>query len=281
MQKINLILETIEKNSQRPIENKGLLKKYLKQSIDGGEIITFYNWECPPRILSVDKNGEIFVNYCVDTDKIFKGKKIDKYTEIPRAIKEKDSENKMLSVLLSLGLKIRFIKVIADTNAYYLTPNSLKIIGKKKIQSALFDFKSKIKEVSEKNYIINPRIYFFSKLMLKYKKEYEKYFYEALKIFNLGTDKLVSRKIWKLEMQHLENHIGLQKMGEREKEKFAQRVIASYAAEGMVFDLLSKQRNLSNCVWLNVGEATTEVIKITNCLKVRKNLEKLPMIFPR
>ena len=117
--------------------------------------------------------------------------------------------------------------------------------------------------------------------MLKYKKEYEKYFYEALKIFNLGTDKLVSRKIWKLEMQHLENHIGLQKMGEREKEKFAQRVIASYAAEGMVFDLLSKQRNLSNCVWLNVGEATTEVIKITNCLKVRKNLEKLPMIFPR
>ena len=133
------IFEQIQKKSIKKIQNPEALKKYIQQSLIQGIPITFFNWECPPRFLD---NGA--VNYLVDLNKIFAGKKIDKYTELPRVVEQSRKEIRILNFLNSLGIKYRFIKIIADSNAYYLTPGSLDKFSREKIIKVYLRFKEKI-----------------------------------------------------------------------------------------------------------------------------------------
>lgn len=282
MKKIDLIIKKINQRSQRPIENEKLFRKYALDSLIGGEAITFYNWECPPRILDKNKSGEIFLNYCVDLEKVFRGEKIDNYTEMPRIVAEKIREIKALNFLESLGIKFRFVKIIADTNAYYITPESLKILGKKEIKNTFLEFKERIEEILSKDYkFIELGIFLFTDLIKKYRKEYESAVAQALNILNSENSDLVRLKIWKNQLEYIKNHLGFKGNQQKEMIEFTKKVIATYGAEGMIFDLLSKTEQFSNCVWLNIEEPSLESIEITNCLRNRKKLGKLPMIFPK
>lgn len=282
MNKIDLIIKKIKQNSQMPIEGESLLRSYIYQSLKKGRPITFYNWECPPRILDMDKKGKLFINYCVDLGKIFRGEKLDEYTEIPRIVKEKERENKTLGFLKSLGLKFRLVKVIADTNAYYITPYSLKVSGKKKIKKIFFRFKRKIEIMLKKDYsIAETKAYLFTTLIKEYQKEYEGTFSEALKILDSDVSKLIKLKTWNQQLQYIKRHLGFKEYQQREIIDFTKRTIATYAAEGIMFNLLAKTKKFSNCVWLNIEEVDQKTIEITNCLRKRKNLGKLPIIFPK
>ncbi len=276
-QKINFILQKLNKNSQRPIENKTLFKEYIRQSLRGTPI-TFYNWECPPRILDKDKKGRVFLNYSVDLKKVLRGEKLDKYTEIPRVVQKRKRENKILVFLRSLDLNFRFVKIIADTNAYYITPISVEILGKK-ISENFLEFKNEINRIIRKEYRIKPKVYLFSKLMGKYKQEYDNAFNDILRILNSNISQLIPVKIWEEQLRYIKNHIGFEESQQGEIVNFSKRAIATYGAEGIVFDLLSKTESFSNCIWLNIEEVSERTVIITNCLRVKKRLGKLPILF--
>lgn len=280
MENIKRIIEKIEKKSERRIENKALLKKYIAQSISGKNLITFYNWECPPRTLSRDQSGKIYINYDANYNKIFRGEKLDQFTEIPRVVGESNREIRQLKFLKSLGLNFRFVKLIADTNAYYITPTSLKIMGEKRTKKIFKDFKNRIRKIMEAGYPQADRVYLFSELMKPLRKEYEKSFRISLEIQKDNWENLVTRRIWQEQLARTKDHIGINRPEDKDfLIDFSRRVVATYGAEGIVFDLLSRTRNFSNPVWLNIEEVDYRTVAITNCLRKKKKLGKLPMVF--
>lgn len=273
MKKIDKIYNQIKAKSKRPIENESLVRFYLKKSLSGKKI-TFYDFECPPRFLDKKSQDKEFINYLVDLDNIFQNKKIDKFTEIPRIIKNQEQEKNILKFLISLGINFQFVKIIVDTNPKYITPESIKILGKKPIEEKLSEFKTKIREQT-KNYPKPVKIVLFSELIKPLQRQYENSFKKALKL--LGANKLIPQSIWNQQLNRTQRHIGLKKQ-ERIME-FSKRTVASYAAEGIVFELLSKTERFPNCIWLNTAEADKRTIEITNCLRANKGISKLPMIF--
>lgn len=282
MERIDSIIKKINQKSQRPIENEKLFREYVLDCLNGKKAITFYNWECPPRILDKDKKGKIFLNFCVDLEKVFKGEKIDDYTETPRVVAEKIKETKILNFLKSLGLKFRFMKIIADTNAYYIMPESLKILGKEKIENTFMEFKKKIDAILKRDYkFIETESVMFTDLIKKYRNEYENAMLDALN--DLCSDKtgLIKSIIWQNQLKYIKRHLGFKDYQRKEMINFTKKTIATYGAEGVVFDLLSKTKRFSNCVWLNIEEPSLESIEIINCLRNKKGLGKLPMIFPK
>lgn len=286
MEKINLIIKKIEKNSQKSIENNFLLKQYIEELLSGKKLITFYEWECPPRILDMDKKGKIFVNYCVDLDKVFRGEKLDKHSKIPRVIRNKKREENFLLFLKNSELKFRFIRIIADTNAYYLTPISLKILEKKKIENKFLELKEKIKKEFRKNDAIQKNVclsdvYLFTDLINRYRKKYEETLNNSLRILESSPANLISKKTWEELLKFIEKYMGFQRSQQKEILDFTKRYVATYATEGIIMELLSKTDKLSNCVWLNFAETEQEVIEATNCMRKKMNLENLPMIFPK
>jgi len=276
LEKVKKIIALIEKNSKRPIENKKAFEKYLLESIIKNKKITFYNWECPPRFLDIDKNGKYFVNYDVDLKKIFKSKKIDNFTEFPRVVEEPDEEIKTLLFLKSMGIKYRFVKVIADTNAFYITPESIKILGKIKIKKKYAEFKKLIQQ-SLKKYPISVKVCFFTDLIKKDKAKYDEIYLNSKNILKKDTQKLLAKKIIVDQIKRTRDHVGI--LGKKEAFDFAINTIATYAAEGIVFDKLSKTPKFSNCVWLNNHEVDDRTIQITNCYRRKLKFGNLPMVF--
>lgn len=278
MKKTDYIIQQIKQKSKMPIENEFLFRIYIRQSLKNQKIITFYDWECPPRFLDKDKKSKVFINYCADLDKIFNNNNIDKFTEIPRVVKNKKQDNQILKFLKDLGIKFKLVKIIADTNAYYLTPESVNILGKQNVKNSFLEFKNRINQMLEKDYrIIRTKVYLFTELIAKYKKQYQHAFNQALKILNANKLNLISEKTWQEQLERIKSHIGLN--DKTQIENFAKRIIASYAAEGIIFDLLSKGNILLNCVWLNTKEIDQRTIEITNCLRIKRKISKLPMLF--
>ena len=275
--KVNYLVKRIKKESQRPIENEGLLRKYIFESLKGRPI-TFYNWECPPRILKQDQLGSFYLDYCVDLDKIFRGEKLDYYTELPRVVEAQEKEKKILKFLNNLDLNFRFVKIVADTNAYYITPFSLKALGETKVKKTFLQFQEKIKKATG-SYPVKSKVYLFTDLMGGYQKNYKSSFKKASRALESNISGLVPEKIWQEQLKYIKEHIGFEPFQKKQIEEFSKRTIATYAAEGTIFDLLSRTDYFSNCVWLNIEEVAKRAITITNCLRIKQNLGKLPMIF--
>ena len=254
---------------KKGFQNQRLIKEYL----GNGRIVTLYDFECPPRKVELIK-GEKAINYLVDLDRIFKGRKIDYFTEIPRAIKNFKKEQKVLQEIKASGLNFRFVKIIADTNAYFLSPKSLELSGSLKIKAKFKEFKKRIKN-EVPTYPVKTEVILLTDLIKKSNINYSKYFDEAMKLLKSGE--LVSEGIVDGQITRTNKHVGL--FGKRARQ-FAIRTIASYATEGMLFNQLSKTKYFGNCIWLNFEETEKRVIEITNCLRRRNGLGKLPMLFP-
>jgi len=274
--KTEKILQTISKNSQRPTENPKLLGEYLDESFNSGQKITFFDWECPPRILDRSDKGQEFVNYCVDLPLVFKGEKIDQYTEIPKVVKNCRPEKQNLKLLQQLGIQFRFVKLIADTNIYYLTPEVLDILGKRLVEKRLNNFKDLIKKETAQ-YPTNVEVYLFTELIKNYQQIYDDSFNYILNELQENNGNILPTKYLEQQFTRTKKHVGLS--DNKVIEDFSLKTIATYVAEGIIFNYLAKESYFSNCVWLNTEEVNPRTIELTNCLRKKQEIGDLPMVF--
>ena len=56
------------------------------------------------------------------------------------------------------------------------------------------------------------------------------------------------------------------------------RGIATYAAEGMLFEMFNKTKIIQNPIWIN-WEDEPDMAEASNILRVRYGLNKLPIIY--
>lgn len=273
------IMELLEKQSVRPLENIPLLEEYISASLEREKTITFFNWECPPRVLDSDAKGKPFVNYCVNLEKIFKGEKLDDFTELPRVVEQKEREIELLKKFKNWGLTFRFVKIIADTNAYYITPDSIDILGERRVVEVFLDFKRRIDEITERDYPLKVNSCFFSELICPIQDLYENWVQQALRQLKANPEKLISQSIWDKELKYLKEHMGFDSSQKDELLDFARKVVATYCSEGMIFDRLSQTEEFSSCIWLNIEEAIDASVGITNGLRKLNNLGPMPMVF--
>jgi hypothetical protein len=267
----NQIINELATRSKLPIENP----KAIKDALQKGEPITFFNWECPPRKMSKTPNGLEYVDYDVDLPKIFRGELIDDFTELPRVVELAQQEIQALAWLRSLGIRVRFVKLIADTNAFYLTPESLEITGKKVVEARFEEFKALIAERLSA-YPPGSEVYRFTELLKDYQKLYDDTYRKALRMLREQPGTLVPLAIVEAQVERTKHHMGMQ--DEKRIHDFALKTIASYAAEGMLFTKLTTGR-LANCVWLNNHEVDQRTITITNCYRKLLGKDNVPMVF--
>ena len=258
------------------MENKIAIKKFIQSSLEEKELLTFYDWECPPRFLDMTKNRKRFINYDVNFKAIFLGKKIDNYTELPRCVQDKKTEISNLLFLRKLNIKFQYVKIIADTNVYLLTPDSLKILGTIKVQTIFNEFSKYLKQAVV-NYPVKTKAVLFTDLLKPYWQEYITFYQKALKTLQMNPEKLIPQKIYLEQLKRTKDHMGFE--NKKQIISFTNRTIATYAAEGMVFDLLTRTTPPNNWIWLNLRETDTRTISISNCLRKQNNLGKLPMLF--
>lgn len=273
----NIILQLLKNSSQQPLENEALIKRYIVDALTNKVLITFFDWECPPRTISRTGDGAQFVNYDIDLDKIFRGETIDRYTELPRAVSQQGDEIRALKYLIKSGLAFRFVKIIADTNAYYITPESVEIMGRERIEKVFNEFQMRIK-VKTKIYPVGVEVYRCTELLKPFAKMYDEAFQEAMLMLTARSDELVAPAVIEQQIERIGEHMGIE--DRQRAEEIARRVIATYGAEGIVFEPLSKTKALSNCIWMNLRETNARTISMTNCLRKARGQEPLPMWFP-
>jgi len=109
-------------------------------------------------------------------------------------------------------------------------------------------------------------------------KDYEMFFNFIYKSFLKDKSELVSSDILDAWKDCMINHIGMTKKDKIEQLNVMKRVIASYAAEGMVFEILNRSKILPNPVWVN-WEEIPNMAKTTNILRLRYGIEPMPIIY--
>jgi|SRR3989344_8498603 len=225
---------------------------------------TYYSWECPPRALAEGN----WLNFEVDLNKVFQGEKLDQFTELPKCLEFAQEERDILKQINLEQTNSVYYKIVADTNAYYLSPETVMKYGKKRIKELFLSFKRKIEQECEKKYGSGKvKIVLFTELIRDYKEIYEKTFtmIVASVLAYVSQDEFQSIK------QYLQEHIGF-KDG-MELDQFTTRVIASYIAEGVVIPQI-----FTDPIWINYDEPPC-LSAMTNRLngkkvKIIKNYKK-------
>jgi hypothetical protein len=259
-----------------PPENWEQLSYWWKEN----QPITFYSWECPPRKIDKDKKLGQFVNFDVDIKKVVIGEKLDNYTEIPRICCRKDDEKWFIKNIIWKNPKTTYIKLIADTNAFYLYPKSLIILGEKVIKKLSRKFKKELEVFSVQN-VDNkfPIFILFSEIQKEYKKEYDIFFNSIYQSFDRKLQSpLASKEIICYWESRVVDHVGLPRKMVTEKKDLIKRVIASYGAEGMILSLVSKDNILPNPVWVNWEEPPFSG-ETTEILRDRYGLKPIPKLY--
>lgn len=271
----NKVIKTLLKNST--YKPDGL--EAIKKAVNNNEPITFYSWECPPR--QIVENGKLgrWVTFDVDIDSIVDGKMLDEFTEVPWITLETEKEKWFINKILPLYKKANYIKIIADTNAKYLFVKSYKILGGKKIRHLSYKFKISLEKKAKKLFgNKSPDFVLYTKLQKAFEKEYETYFNFVFNSFSGIKSDLVGKSINKAWYDCMFNHIGYSKGDKIELEEVMKRAIASYAAEGVLFEILDRAGTFPNPVWVN-WEEKPSLARASNILRQRLGLNKLPIVY--
>lgn len=251
------------------------LKSIFQESLKKGEVISFFDWECPPRKLRKDKDGSTWFDFDLDLEKIVEGEKINKFTELPKLITK---ENETKAVLDLIGKEFgqkQLLKLIANTNWLYLYPDSLRRIGEARLREISERFENLLQKKANQLYGEGKiKLLNFTRLQERFKNGYDRAFDDVLGNF----EEIVPEEIKTQWETRLISHVGLTEKQKRERKTLAKRVIASYAAEGVVFELLDKSGVLPNPVWISLDEPSFAGVT-TEILRKRKGLPPLPKVF--
>ena len=268
-------LEKIRKRFTYPPENLDKLINLWKED----KPISFYSWECPPRQVQEDEKNGRWANFDVDIEKVVQGKKLDKFTELPRLTFAWKKEKWFIENVIRKNPKASYTKLIADTNGLYLYIKSKKILGEKRIISLSKKFKKLIEGRSRELLGENsPKIILYTDLQNNFKNEYEEFFNLVYKSLEKKNQQLISQDLVNYWKERLIVHIGLDQKDRSQKLDILKRVIASYASEGMVFSLLDQKGIMPNPVWVN-WEEKPESVQTTEILRGRYGIACIPVIY--
>jgi len=248
---------------------------------ENNEPISFYSWECPPRQIKNNRQYGKYVNFDINIKDVVNGTKLDLYTEIPRLTSLFTEEESFIKDVVLKCKNATYTKIVADTNGLYLYPRSGKILGKGKIQALSVDFKVALQDKVKELYpnLGFPRIILFTELMKEFKKEYKFFFDEVYRSFDSNLEsKLVPNNLKDYWYKRMIMHIGLQKGQSKERLDTLKRAVASYAAEGMIFALISSNKIFPNPVWVN-WEEKPESVQSTEITRQRYGIGRLPVIY--
>lgn len=241
--------------------------------------ISFYSWECPPRQVQESPQYGRWVNFDLNLETIVKGNKLDQYTELPRLTTQPEQENWFIQTVVKKNNQATYTKIVADTNATYLFIKSGKILGEKKIAALSKKFRALLEK--EANRLLGknaPPIILFTALQKDFKAEYDLFFNLVCQSFQGNQSRFVPQPITRAWQKCLLDHIGLTKKDKAEKSDVLGRIIASYAAEGMIFELISQTGILPNPVWVN-WEEELNLAQTTDVLRKRYGLESMPKLY--
>lgn len=268
-------IKLIKERSTYPTDNL----KFIKSALRSKKPVSFFSWECPPRKIIVDNKNGRWVTFEVNIKDIVNGKKLDDYTEIPRITSKPEQERWFINKVLPKFENSRYIKIIADTNAEYIYRRSFEILGKKIIVKLSEIFKKEL-EIKTKKLLGNqtPQFYLYTKFQKIYKRRYNQYYYLVYNSLSKTNSKLVKPNIYKAWYKCMFDHIGFSEKDKEEREDVMKRAIASYAAEGMLFELLNKKGVLPNPVWVN-WEEKPNLARASNILRKENGIEALPIIY--
>lgn len=249
----------------------------FEQLWNSNKPISFYNWECPPRQKAKDKNGT-WINFDIDIEAVVGGKKLDEFTEFPRLTSQVENERWFLELVNSRA-NTNYTKIIADTNALYINPKSIKILGDKKIAKLSLRFKKALEQT--RNALLkakSPKIILYTDLKKGFAKEYDLFFNLIYQSFNNTGSPFVPNNIYKHWVNRVTEHVGLTEKEKAEKYDAVRRSISTYAAEGMIFNLLNQSGLMPNPVWANFEEPP-ENGQSTEILRVRYGIASLPILY--
>ncbi|MDP3918524.1 MAG: hypothetical protein Q8Q35_01285 [Nanoarchaeota archaeon] len=185
-----------------------------------------YSWECPPRV--IDEGGVL--NFNVDLKKIFQGERIDKFTELPKIIEFREVERKYVGD--------EYYKIIADGNAYFLSPKSVVKYGS--VSKTFSEFRDIVQRKCDEEYGENKvKVVLFTELI----KEYLPLYFSLFLAYSEMVEELVSKEQYEAVREYLEMHVG------KIDETFVKRVIVSYIIEGVIIPKI-----FENPVWINFDE---------------------------
>ena len=269
------ILKSFQTRFAYPPTNWGQVIYLWKNNLP----ITFYSWECPPRRIDYDKKYGRWVNFDVDIKKIVNGGRTDKYTEIPRIISKTNEEKWFIKNIINQNPNAKYIKLIADTNGLYLFPKSKIILGRSKINLLSEIFLNELRTKSKNLFgNLSPKFYLYTYFQNKYREKYEMYFNSILTSLT-NKQNVIPIKSLEAWEDCMINHDGFDKENEIDEQRdVMNRIIASYCAEGMIFELLSKNNIIPNPVWIN-WEEKPETAVTTQILREKNSLQPLPIIY--
>src|SRR4030042_2257512 len=228
------ILNNIKSRFTYPPQNWDKLLSLWKNN----KPISFYSWECPPRQINVDKENGRWVNFDIDITSVVEGKKLDRYTELPRITSQWKKEKWFIEIV-NKNPNCTYTKIIADTNALYIYQKSKEILGERKITYLSNKFKTHLERKSKKLLGPNtPKFMLYTSLQKKFKNEYDIFF--DLVYENIAE--IIPKELLDYWMDRMIRHVGLLDNDISERIDTQKRIVASYASEGVLFELLNKTK---------------------------------------
>jgi len=256
--------------------------KSIRKKIEGcilknsnkSNCFSYFDWECPPRKKEVDENGEIWFDFDLPLEKIVSGQKVNEFTELPKIL-EKEKETKEILSILEKYNALPLIKLVADTNWLYLYPRTLEKVGEKRLKKIADRFEFLLQEKSDEMFGKNKiRVINFTRFQKRFEREYGQAFNGIVENY----EKIVPDKIKKKWENYLASHVGLPEKEKSYRKELAKKAVASYVAEGIIFDLLDKRGLFPNPFWICVDEPEF-VGNTTEILRKEKGIRPFPKIF--
>ncbi|MBU4466941.1 hypothetical protein KKF47_02670 [Patescibacteria group bacterium] len=185
-----------------------------------------------------------------------------------------DETKTFLKMARECGISFRYLKILADDNPHRLYPRTLEIQGEKRIEEIFLEFFIWYQDKLDSLFGKGIEVVSWRELSAPYRELYEG-------IFNRPFDDISSmlpKDIVEEEQRILAEHCGFQKDWQLQIKDFTERVIRSYAAEGVVFDALERDWVIPNQILL-CDESTRVFPAQIEAGRRLKGLDRLPKIF--
>ncbi len=244
----------------------------IRELVSCGQTITFFNWVCPARTSIWIPNLVRPLVACR-----FLGSGDEGFTESEPCRRLADTENEtrtLLKMARECGVNFHYIKILADDNPRRLYPLTLEIQGEKEIEKIFLNFFIWYQDRIDSLFGRGIEVVSWKEIAAPYGELYDDIFNRP---FN-DISAMLPKGIVDEEQRILMEHCGFQASWRFQIKDFTERVIRSYAAEGVILDALENDWVIPNQILL-CDESTRVFPAQIEAGRKLKGLDRLPKIF--